>query len=318
MLRENSISIFYDIQLHELMLWNFYFYKKTQMKITFLSLLSVSILFACTDSEKKTMVKADNKIASEKVEAKKKIKTSNSIIAQIEADAIIPVQFLVSGKLEKGDISLKEGATFKKNQLLFRVNSEAYYYELVAEKEELTRRLFAVIAQVEVAAPSERQKWIDFLKAISDVELVPEFPSINDLKEKIIVSDNKLDQQYNKIRKMEKNMSHYFMLAPFNGTISSLKTNIGGFIKKGQELCVLSSNQFHISSQIAASELERFSTTKEYSIKSMSGTTIGKANFQFSRPVHSTDSVSVHFSIQQLDKPFKINNLSVQLEPIVN
>jgi len=284
------------------------------MKKNILFILLISILFACTDTGDKKKAKKVKIITPQKVDSKKQKPVPTKWIAEIESDAIIPVLFLVAGKLEIGDISLHEGATFKKNQLLYRVNSEAYYYDLVAEKEELTRRLFTVIAQIEVAAPNERQKWIDFLKGISDVELIPAFPAINALKEKVIISDNKLDQQYNKIRKMEKEMSHYFMLAPFNGTISSLKTNVGGFVKKGQELCVLFSNQFHLSCKVSSADLEKMNLKKEFIIKTFNGTkSIGKAIFQFSRPNTSKDSVNLQFSLKQLDKRFKVNGYKIQI-----
>lgn len=285
------------------------------IKNLFSTVLILSLI-ACSSHENRTKNNTDKINQKQDSVISHSLKKETVLLAMMEADQVVPVQFLVNGKLEKGDLLLSENGRFKKNQLLFKINSEALYFQLVKEKEELTRLLFIAIAEMETAAPSERQKWIDFLKLISNDELLPAFPSINEIREKVVITDNKVDQQYFKIRKMEKEMSQYFLLAPFSGTIQQLKTNVGGFVKKGDVFAQLVSNQFHLKMNVASIQISAYKLGDIFEIRMMDNDSlVGSATISSISKLVVKDSIALQLNFQKLDKRFLIHGLKFKLSP---
>lgn len=152
----------------------------------------------------------------------------------------VAVSFAVGGTLEQGERALEQGMKFSKNQLLFQVNNEQAFLQMLAVKKELKKNLTALLPQIKTQFPLELEKWNAFVATIEPGSLLQELPAMKSREEQQLMKQHQIQEDHAKIRAMESGMAAFFYLAPFDGTLIEINAKPGKTIAKGQTIARIS------------------------------------------------------------------------------
>ena len=152
--------------------------KKNQIILFFLTIGITGILYFIVLSNKKEEIKEKKGVETSKyisvapVKNEKRALTISSY-GQITAFTEIDVAFEIQGRLQQGDIVLKPGSRFKRNQLLYKVGSEEMFYSLNARKAQLSNLVISILPDISIDYADTYQKWNEFLNAIKPSSFLP-------------------------------------------------------------------------------------------------------------------------------------------------
>ncbi|MCF8330726.1 MAG: HlyD family efflux transporter periplasmic adaptor subunit [Crocinitomicaceae bacterium] len=187
--------------------------------------------------------------------------------------------FEVSGNLTVGDKEWQVGQTFKANDLLCVLSSDAAYYMLTEKKQLLISDFGDVFSQIENRFPQEKAKWYAFLEKITPSTKIPSLPNFSSNEERIFMAELGLMASYYAIKTLENNMKNYFYTAPFDGKIIAVNYQLGAYIEKGKTIATLvkeSTPEFVV--YVETKHVNKYVSAKEINLKS-NETFYGKATF---------------------------------------
>lgn len=137
------------------------------------------------------------------------------------------------GKIEQGDIPLKTGATFKKGDVIFSIYRDEAEMALKAKKSQFLNTLALLLPDIAIDFPEKEGLFRDFFSAIDIDQDLPSFPERDDEKLTIFLAGKNLLSDYYGIRKDELQLSRYVVRAPFDGTLTNVFMEVGGYANTG-------------------------------------------------------------------------------------
>lgn len=200
---------------------------------------------------------------------------------QVSHNLEMLVFFNAEGRLEAGDIDLKQGTRFKFNQLLYKIDSEELFNSICAQKASLAKLILERMNFIESNFESEKSKWQFFLNEFSMVRRLPEFPEIASDEEKLFIIESTILSNYLNIKSLEKKMSNYIFLAPFDGMVTEVYSLPGMNVKKGSSVAKISkSNELLMKTKVSVSNLSEYKKSNFVNISNQNGNYLcqGKLN----------------------------------------
>ncbi|MFA5575273.1 MAG: efflux RND transporter periplasmic adaptor subunit [Brumimicrobium sp.] len=212
------------------------------------------------------------------------------------------VKMDASGKIEDNNPSLEVGKTFKKGDILIKLERIDILYKILEERTLFKKLIIESLPKIEQSSPSTLNKWKEYSTSISRLELIPEIPEISK-EEESIISHLGIDLHYYKIKQIELEAEKYFYTAPFDGKISQSFVSKGSKVSKNQKLLqIIPENSLTVTSLIASKDQQYFGENQLVYFTSEKGDTISKGNFI--GLVDSTtrfDTLTAQFSIEKQD-----------------
>jgi len=138
-----------------------------------------------------------------------------------------------SGKILRGSINLKKGATFNKGQLLFTIYPDELALTIKANKSQYMNTLANAMPDIKIDYPDQEVRFKAFFASIKLDKRLPPMPEVTNEQFKIFLSSRNLISEYYKIKKDELQLSRHAVYAPFNGTFSMVYTENGAYINTG-------------------------------------------------------------------------------------
>ena len=224
------------------------------------------------------------------------ISTYGQIVPFTELD----IAFEISGRLQSGDLLMKPGTKFAKNDLLYKVNSEEMFYNLNARKEQLSRLIIGVLPDISIDFHEDYEKWSLFLKNIKPSGFLPNLPSFSSEKEALFISSKGIYAEYWTIKGMEERISKYIYLAPFNGAVSEIYTEPGAIINPGGRIAkVFNQEKMEVRLPIPIDFIDKFQKTGRVTFSDANGIEVaeGKLLRTSSEINKNTQSVDAYYSI---------------------
>ena len=141
-----------------------------------------------------------------------------------------------SGKIEKGSISLRKGASFKKGQLIAEIYKDEVELALKARKSRFLTTIITLLPDIKVDFPDQLDAYEMFFRAINMEEDLPEMPVIRDEKLKIFLASRNVLSEFYGIQQDEKRLKRHSLYAPFNGTFTLVNFEVGGYVNTGGQI----------------------------------------------------------------------------------
>ena len=138
-----------------------------------------------------------------------------------------------SGKIEQGDIPLKAGATFRKDNVLFTIYKDEAVLALKAKKSQFLNSLATLLPDISIDFPEYEEIFRSFFSSIDLDRPLPEFPESDNEKLTIFLASNNILSEYYDIRKDELQLSRHTIYAPFDGTFTEVFLEAGAFTNTG-------------------------------------------------------------------------------------
>lgn len=223
---------------------------------------------------------------------------------QITPNTELLVTFEVQGKLQEGAKRLKPGTKFSKGEILYRVDNEEAYYGMNAKKSALANMVLNAIADIELEFPSERDKWMRFMKDLHPAKMLPELPNTKSDKEQQFISSRNIYVEYYNLKSTEARLAKYIYAAPFSGTVISVSAEPGAIVGPGIQVAkIAKTGEYEVKVPIDVNDIALFKAQNEATFQTTDGELVGKGKIiRISDVINqSTQSLDVYFSIQPVD-----------------
>lgn len=142
----------------------------------------------------------------------------------------------VQGILKPLSKDFKAGTTYKKGEVILKINSEEHYANLQAQKSNLFNSITSIMPDIRLDYPEEYEKWQKYLASFDFNKTTPTLPPTNSEKEKFFISGRNIYTTYYNVRNMEVRLSKYTIRAPYNGVLTETFVNPGTLVRQGQKL----------------------------------------------------------------------------------
>jgi len=165
-----------------------------------------------------------------------------------------------AGKIEKGDIMLKEGAEFRKGQRLLTIYKDEAEMLLKAEKSRFLNTVASMLPDIKVDFPLYYDSISKFFLSIKLDRDLPPLPvglvSENE-KLKIFLASRNVLAEYYSIKKDEMALKRYSLYAPFNGTFTQVNFEVGAYVNPGTQVArMISSDNIEVDVPVPNNESE--------------------------------------------------------------
>lgn len=284
--------------------------KKNQIILFFLSIGITGMLYFIVLSNKKEEIKAKKGIETSKYISVKTVKNEQraltiSSYGQITPFTALDIAFEIQGKLQQGDLILKPGSRFKRNDLLYKVGSEEMFYSLNGRKAQLSNLVISILPDLSIDYADTYEKWEKFLKSIKPSSFLPNLPTFDSEKEKLFITSKGIYGEYWNIKSMEEKISKYIYLAPFDGAVTAVYTEPGSIVNPGGKIARISNiESLEVRLPIPIAALNKFKSKGAVDFFDAKGKKIGKGNLlrMASEINTNTQSIDAYYSITSLNK----------------
>jgi len=162
----------------------------------------------------------------------------------------------VSGRMFRGSVPLKEGQSFKKGTLLYRVDDTETKLNLQSQKSNFLKDLAAILPDLKVDFPDSYNTWESYFNSIDLEKKLPKLPNYKTNKEKTFLATKNIFSTYYTIKSAEANLEKYRFNAPFDGTISLVNLQSGSFVNPGSNIAkILRSDKLEIKVDVSADQI---------------------------------------------------------------
>ena len=178
----------------------------------------------------------------------------------------------VPGRMFSGSKALKEGQSFRKGELIFRVDDTEAKLDLQSEKSNFLRDLAAILPDLKIDFSENYSAWETYFQAIRLDKDLPPLPGYKTHKEKTFLATKNIFSQFYSIKSMEANLRKYRFYAPFNGNISTINLQSGSFVNPGNNIGrFIRSNRLELQVDVSTMDIEWIQRNTEVAITSEGG-----------------------------------------------
>jgi len=209
--------------------------------VVFFLVLLVGIAgFTILSSGEKVSNKRDNKPVARKVETYLVEFTDVTLTVEgqgvIESQRNLDIVSEVSGRLEFTKNNLKSGTFVASGEMIVQVDKRQAENNLFSQHTEFMKAISTLLPILKVEGNSTFDKWNDYFSQLSIDKPIPDLPDVDDLREKLKVSNYGIFSRYYAVKNAEIALSKYTVLAPFDGYIISENLIRGSFVSPGQKI----------------------------------------------------------------------------------
>jgi multidrug efflux pump subunit AcrA (membrane-fusion protein) len=131
------------------------------------------------------------------------------------------------GPIMPGSVPLKKGQSFKRGDLLFKIDSREARFALIARRSRFLSVVARLIPDIQVDFPTRYNDWKDFLNALDIEKELPKLPFLSSPKEKIFLAGRNVLNDYYAIKSDQVTLKKYAVFAPFSGTYTDVFLEAG-------------------------------------------------------------------------------------------
>jgi len=142
----------------------------------------------------------------------------------------------VSGVLLNTNKPFKAGISFKKNEVLIKIDDRVYKNNVLAQKSSLLNQITLLLPDLSIDFPKSSSRWEKYLAKMDIEKALSPLPEPLSDKEKYYIAARNIYTLYYQIKSMETTLSKYTIRAPFNGVVSQSQINPGTLVRVGQVL----------------------------------------------------------------------------------
>ncbi len=181
----------------------------------------------------------------------------------------------VSGKILSGDVSLKEGQSFKEGDILVHIYNEDVKASLQSLRSSYLQLMSAALPDLKIDYPDQYEKWSSFFNNIDINSIMPELPEIESEKERVFVASKNILTQYYSIKVQEVNFKRYTLYAPFNGSYKTVTSEVGSVASMNMKIATLiQTDEMEVIVPVLPEELDWISEGMAVELKRNNGRTV--------------------------------------------
>jgi len=162
--------------------------------------------------------------------------TSVEAMGRVTSQTEVSLIAEVRGKIITEKIDFKLGESFKKGDLLVKIDDSIELYNMKSKKSSFLNNVASVLPDLKTSLPESYNKWNSFLQIVDIDKELPELPKMESAQERIFMASRNVLTNYYSIKSAEANFESYRIYAPFDGTITEVNLEKGAIANSGTKL----------------------------------------------------------------------------------
>ncbi|MFN3876714.1 MAG: efflux transporter periplasmic adaptor subunit, partial [Flavobacteriales bacterium] len=142
----------------------------------------------------------------------------------------------VGGALLRMPKPFREGASFSRGELLFRIDDGEVRAQINAQQSAFLRSLVQLVPDMRIDHPDAAPKWEAYLKSVPVDGALPELPAIGSDQERNYLAGRGVLEQYYGIRALYERLGKFSIPAPFDGVAVAAGIEPGTIVVPGSRL----------------------------------------------------------------------------------
>jgi RND family efflux transporter MFP subunit len=142
----------------------------------------------------------------------------------------------VTGVARSGKTEFREGARFKKGDVLLKIDDTEYKNSVYSQKSGFVNNLTALIPDLKMDYPKSAQKWENYLNDFEIESALAPLPEVTNEKEKYFITTKNIYSQYYTIKSLEAKLNKFTIIAPFDGIVAETSIKPGTLIRASQAI----------------------------------------------------------------------------------
>ncbi|MFK7947314.1 MAG: efflux RND transporter periplasmic adaptor subunit [Saprospiraceae bacterium] len=227
--------------------------------------------------------------------------TTIEALGQVIASQPIDIISEVSGKIEKGDVTLKKAIRFSQGSLLFQIENTETILNLKSQRSNFQNAIALILADMKLDFPNSYQIWQDYFNRIDINSSLPTMPEAADQREKTFLASRNIAGQFYSIKSAEERLNKYRVYAPYAGVIQQVYTDAGSVANPGTRvLRVRKAGDLELELPVRKEDIQWIKTGTRVKILSEDKrqSTTGTVNRIGTEIDPTTQSVNVYVSVR--------------------
>ncbi|MCP4521372.1 MAG: HlyD family efflux transporter periplasmic adaptor subunit [Cytophagales bacterium] len=167
---------------------------------------------------------------------------------RIQAIEVVNISSEVQGKIINTGVSLQQGQTFKKGQLLVSIDNTSAKLRLQSNKSEFLKLVSNSLIDIKVDFPKSFQQWKDYFDKIDIEKKLPSLPLAKSTQEKIFIANKNIYKSFYTIQSEEEQLTKYSVYAPFSGSIKNVLAQKGSLVNPNSRIVeVINTQNFEVA-----------------------------------------------------------------------
>jgi membrane fusion protein (multidrug efflux system) len=142
----------------------------------------------------------------------------------------------VSGLLLAGDVPFQAAQSFKKGDVLVRIDNRQVSMNLNTAKSDFMTAVASVLPELKMDYPAEYEEWQTFFDGCCFTDDFRPLPQTQNQRVKLLLSRFLVFKLYFAVKNLEIRLEKHTFIAPFNGSIVSIHVQIGSNVGIGTQL----------------------------------------------------------------------------------
>ncbi len=199
------------------------------------------------------------------VTAVREVDTQLPVAAKVDLDVPLqgrlvafqtaPVIAEVTGVFDQSAHAFKVGVTYRKGEVLARINDTEAGYTLLAQKSTLARIIAQAMPELKIDYPETFPAWDAYLRAFNPEKAMPTLPPAATDAARFYLNAKDIYGQYYNIKASEERYSKYTLRAPFTGVLTEVSTTTGALVRSGQPLGTLTASDYELAASVPVRDL---------------------------------------------------------------
>ncbi len=226
--------------------------------------------------------------------------TTIEALGKVVSTSPIDVVSEVSGRILKGDVTLRTAMSFQKDALLFAIDKQESILNLKSQRSNFQNAIAMMLADLKLDFPDEFKKWNSYFLNLSIDRSLTALPTTNSNREKTYIATKNILGQYYAIKSAEERLTKYEVRAPYNGIITQVYTDAGSVANPGTPVVRIRRNgQLELELPIRKEDIQwiRVGTNVKLFSEDKSQSTTGRIVRISNTMDASTQSINAYVSI---------------------
>jgi membrane fusion protein (multidrug efflux system) len=208
----------------------------------------------------------------------------------------------VDGTLQRGDLPFRPGQSFKKGDLLLKIDARQIKLDINTSKSELLTALASVLPEIKIDFPEKFSVWQDYFNNCEFDKRLPDLPLAANQKIKLYLSRFNVYKIYFTIRDLEILLEKHFFYASFDGSIISADLRVGSNARTGTRLGeIINLENLEAEMPVTAEDVQWIDRSKPVTLTSseITGTWTGRIRRTGKTIDPRTQTVQIYITVDQ-------------------
>lgn len=223
----------------------------------------------------------------------------------------------VSGTIMEGEVPFQPAQTFRRGDMLARIDDRQIRYQINGAKSEFLSTLAKALPEIKSDFPDEYNIWQNYFDNCRFDHNLDTMPEPVNKKTKLILSRFNVYKLYFTIKDMEVKLEKHYFYAPFDGSIVSAKLRVGSTVRNGSLMGeIINLEQLEVEVPVPINDLEWIDYKKPVFFESLelAAKWVGEIKRIGSAIDDRTQTVPVYIAVNQENPSTLINGVFLQAE----